>query len=367
MRKFFLLAFVWGVFALMCPAQDVKIIFAGDLMGHDRQIQAALQSDSTYDYTPCFRYIKDYVSSADLAILNLEVTLAGPPYNGYPTFSSPVALAQAAKDAGFDIMTTANNHCLDRDKQGLESTIQALDSLGIPHLGTYINQIEHDNSHPMTVCLDCIKLALLNYTCGTNGRLVEEPNIVNYIDTVAMQRDLDKAKAEGHDFIITLIHWGIEYDTRSSAEQEYLAKWLLEHGSDAVMGSHPHVVQNFTVDAIPDNDRYPEIVVYSMGNLVSNQRKINTDGGIMIEMDLRKTGDKTVVTDCHYLPYWVYRGTIDGLYQYYILPSNDAMANRRKYQINREDYKALKLFSKSTRARLDSCALNNGINILERR
>ena len=302
MRKFFLLALVWGVFALMCPAQDVKIIFAGDLMGHDRQIQAALQSDSTYDYTPCFRYIKDYVSSADLAILNLEVTLAGPPYNGYPTFSSPVALAQAAKDAGFDIMTTANNHCLDREKQGLESTIQALDSLGITHLGTYINQIENDNSHPMTVYLDCIKLALLNYTYGTNGRLVEEPNIVNYIDTVAMQRDLDKAKAEGHDFIITLIHWGIEYDTRSSAEQEYLAKWLLEHGSDAVMGSHPHVVQNFTVDAIPDNDRYPEIVVYSMGNLVSNQRKINTDGGIMIEMDLRKTGDKTVVTDCHYLP-----------------------------------------------------------------
>ena len=138
----------------LCPyvqGQSVKIIFAGDLMSHMPQVNAAKQADGSYDYSPCFRYIKPYVQSADLAIVNLEVPLDGKPYSGYPQFSAPDALAACAKEAGFDIMTTTNNHCMDRGRHGLERTLRVLDSLGIPHLGTYRDRAKHDKEHPLMV------------------------------------------------------------------------------------------------------------------------------------------------------------------------------------------------------------------------
>ena len=348
-------------------AQQVKIIFAGDLMGHMPQHNAALQADGSYDYAPCFRYVKGYVQSADLAILNLEVPLDGKPYSGYPQFSAPDALAEAAQAAGFDIMTTANNHCMDRGRHGLERTLHALDSLGIPHLGTYLDRSQRDKEHPLMVNAGGLRLALLTYTYGTNGIPVVEPNVVNLIDTAEMERDLRVARERGADFVITLIHWGIEYAVKANAEQEETARWLLEHGCDAVIGGHPHVVQNFTLDAIPDNNRHPEIVVYSMGNLVSNQRDVNTDGGIMVELTLTKFRTRGIITQrCLYMPYWVYRGTVDSLYQYYIVPSADAAANPERYQIEGNDLKALRLFDENTRARLAACALPDGANIGER-
>ena len=348
-------------------AQSVKILFAGDLMGHMPQHNAALQPDGSYDYAPCFRYVKDYIRSADLAILNLEVPLAGKPYSGYPQFSAPDALAAAAKEAGFDVMTTANNHCMDRGRRGLERTLLALDSLGIPHLGTYRDRAQRDTEHPLMVEVNGLRLALLTYTYGTNGIPAVAPNIVNLIDTAEMERDLQVAREKGADFVITLIHWGIEYATKANREQEQTARWLLQHGCDAVIGGHPHVVQNFTLDAIPDNDRYPEIVVYSMGNLVSNQRDVNTDGGIMVELQLTKTHNSKLITQkCNYLPYWVHRGTVDGLYQYYIVPSTDAVAYPDSYQIGSELLKALQLFDRNTRQRLEACRLKDGTNIEER-
>ncbi len=353
--------------ATFSQAQSVKIIFAGDLMGHMPQHNAARQTDGSYDYSPCFRYVKDYVQNADLAILNLEVPLDGKPYSGYPQFSAPDALAADAKEAGFDIMTTANNHCMDRGRHGLERTLRALDSLGIPHLGTYRDLAQRNSEHPLMVERNGFRIALLCYTYGTNGIPAVEPNVVNLIDTAEMARDLRVAKEKGADYVITLIHWGIEYAVKANKEQEQTAHWLLEHGCDAVIGSHPHVVQNFTLDANPKNDRFPEIVVYSMGNLVSNQRDVNCDGGIMIELDLNKThNSKHITQNCKYLPYWVHRGTVDGLYQYYIVPSADAVTYPESYQIKDADLKALQLFDRNTRQRLEACRIQDGRNIEER-
>ncbi len=335
-------------------AQRLKLLFAGDLMGHMPQHNAALQADGSYDYAPCFRYVKDYIQSADLAIVNLEVPLAGKPYSGYPQFSSPDALAEAARKAGFDIMTTANNHCVDRGGKGLERTLRALDSLNIPHLGTYRDRAQHDAAHPLMVERNGIRLALLCYTYGTNGIEAPKPNVVNFIDTTEMLRDLRTADERGADFVITLIHWGIEYQTHSNREQEEMARWLLEHGCDAVIGGHPHVVQNFTYDAIPGNARFPEPVVYSMGNYVSNQRDVNCDGGIMVELNLEKRGGRIVAQRMQYLPYWVHRGTVDSVYQYYVVPSTDAVEHPDRYQIAPELLPALRRFSDNTRARLAS-------------
>lgn len=349
-------------------AQSVKIIFAGDLMGHMPQHNAAKEANGGYNYEPCFRYVRDYVRSADLAILNLEVPLAGKPYSGYPQFSAPDALAADAKAAGFDIMTTANNHCMDRGKAGLERTLQRLDMLGIPHLGTYRDSVERNAEHPMMVERNGLRLALLCYTYGTNGIPAVPPNVVNFIDTVQMLRDLSVARERKADYVITLIHWGIEYAVKSNNEQEKTARWLLEHGCDAVIGGHPHVVQNFTLDALPDNDRFPEIVVYSMGNLVSNQRDVNCDGGIMIELNLTKIQNSDqLIQSCQYMPYWVHRGTVDSLYQYYIVPSTDAVAHPDSYQISGANLKALQTFDINTRQRLEACRLKNGSNIEEHR
>lgn len=333
---------------------SLRIIFAGDIMGHGPQINAARQADGSYDYDPSFRYVRDYIQSADLAIANLEVTLAGPPYTGYPQFSSPVALAAAASEAGFDILTTANNHCMDRGPVGLRCTLDSLDALGIPHLGTYRDTASRQVEHPLMVDRCGIRLALLCYTYGTNGIEVHPPQVVNMIDTVMMLRDLQEALRRGADYIVTLIHWGIEYQTTANEEQRSTARWLLEHGCDAVIGGHPHVVQDFTYDAVPGNARFPELVVYSMGNYVSNQRDVNCDGGIMVELNLQKQDGRITSQRCRYLPYWVHRGTVDSVYQYYVVPSTDALEHPDFYQIEPEQLPALRRFSENTRSRLDS-------------
>ena len=346
-------------------AQDsLKIIFAGDLMGHGGQIKAALTEDGKYDYTPCFKFIAPYLQSANLAIANFELTLAGPPYKGYPQFSSPDQLLVDASNAGFDIFTTVNNHCMDGGKKGFMRTLQVFDSLGVPHLGTYRNAEESEKNHPMMVERNGFKLGLVTYTYGTNGLPVPDPLVVNMIDTMQMKADLARAKELGAEYTIALIHWGEEYQTKANAEQEMLAKLLLENGADIVIGGHPHVVQNATMDALPQNDIAPQIVVYSMGNLVSNQRDINTDGGIMIELTLRRntqtlkhSGNQTIEQKCSYMPYWVYRGEYEGLYQYYILPSNDACHNPEKYQLPPADLKALTIFDENTRLRLRDSGL----------
>ena len=103
--------------------ERITLLFVGDLMQHQAQIDAAHVSEGKYDYSSCFSLIKEQISQADLAIGNLEVTLGGRPYRGYPMFSAPDEYLQAIKDAGFDILLTANNHCLDRGKKGMERTI----------------------------------------------------------------------------------------------------------------------------------------------------------------------------------------------------------------------------------------------------
>jgi len=331
-------------------SNSLKIIFCGDLMGHGGQIKAAKTADG-YDYSPCFQFVEGYLKSADLAVANFELTLAGPPYSGYPQFSSPDQVLVDAHKAGYKLFTTVNNHCMDSGKEGFLRTLHVFDSLGIPHLGTYRDSAERAENHPLMMDIKGYRLAFLTYTYGTNEIPVPSPLVANLIDTVAMASDLNEAHERGADYVITLMHWGIEYDTVANKQQRRLAKFLLSHGSDIVIGGHPHVVQDATMDALPDNYRTPEIVVYSMGNLVSNQRFRNTDGGIMVELELTRNGSK-IEQDCHYMPYWVYRGVYNGLYQYYILPSYDARQNPQQYQLPKADLKALELFDDNTRERL---------------
>ncbi len=294
------------------------MLFLGDIMQHDSQIAAAYDSAAgKYDYQPCFQYIKPYIQSVDLAIGNLELTLGGPPYKGYPRFSAPDELVPALKDMGIDVLVTANNHSADRGRKGIERTIQMLDSLEIPHTGTFEDTLSWLNDHPLLLNKNGFAIALLNYTYGTNGLPVPKPNIVNLIDTARIRLDLEKAKLMNPDVIIVFMHWGVEYQQLANRSQKDVAEYCFRHGANLVVGSHPHVLQ--PIHWLSDSNR---LVVYSLGNFVSGQRTRNRDGGLMVVTELEKityAADSSVtrIDSASYMLEWVYR---DRQKKYYVLP-----------------------------------------------
>ena len=351
--------------ALFLSAQEdsvvvrkLSLLFIGDIMGHDEQIASAWNGETrNYEYDDVFRYVRDEISEADIAVANLEVTLGGPPYKGYPAFSSPASLASACMNAGIDVLATANNHSVDRGKKGILNTIRRLDSLGIRHTGTFADSIAMDTLSPMTIERNGITIALLNYTYGTNGLKVPSPTIVNMLDTSLIASDIAKAKTLKPDVIIPFVHWGIEYDTLPSKEQTRLATWLFNKGADLVIGSHPHVLQQMEWTAA-DSCRNDRIVVYSLGNYVSNQRTIRRDGGAMVRIELEKTDSLTKVNRAGYYLTWVHTPVEDGKRKFYVLPCSE-FENKPEHFNRPSDYQKMKLFIRNSRNLLNSG--NSGI------
>ena len=258
-------------------------------MQHKAQLDAALQTDGTYNYSGCFTQVTPEIEAADIAVCNFETTLGGAPYTGYPRFCSPDAYAEAVRDAGFDIFLTANNHCMDTRNRGLVRTLDVLDSLGIKHLGTYRNQAERDSLYPYFIERNGMRIALLNYTYDTNGIPVVPPCIVNYIDTTQIKADIQRARQLKADCIIACMHWGTEYMLQPDSQQRKLEDWLYAHGVDHIIGSHPHVVQ--PVRTLPDYRNRPirHLTVWSLGNYISNMSAPNTDHGLAVTLYLWKT------------------------------------------------------------------------------
>jgi poly-gamma-glutamate synthesis protein (capsule biosynthesis protein) len=254
--------------SLTAPGDKISLLFIGDVMGHDEQIWSAENREShTYNYDDVFQFIKPVISEADIAIANFEVTLGGQPFMGYPQFSSPAELAVACANAGIDYLVTANNHSADRGKNGIINTVNRLDSIGIPHTGTFLNKATKDSLSPLMIKRNGISIALLNYTYGTNGINVPVPVIVNMLDKDVITGDIQKAKKNKPDIIILFLHWGTEYDTVPAKVQTDLAEYFLSSGVDLVIGSHPHVIQKMVwYNNIPG--KKDGIVVYSLGNFV---------------------------------------------------------------------------------------------------
>jgi len=334
----------------------VMVMFTGDIMGHDGQISSALDdSTGTYSYDSVFKYVSPILSAADITIGNLEVTLGGKPYKGYPTFSSPDELAMACRGAGFDILTTANNHAADRGPKGIARTIRVLDSLNIRHTGTWTDGRARDTLSPLMITENGITLALLSYTYGTNGIVVPPPAVVSYIDTTRIGNDIKASAARGADLTIVSVHWGTEYDTIPSAEQKRLAAAMFRSGADIIIGSHPHVIQPMT--ATVDSTGLSEPVVWSMGNFVSNQRQQRRDGGAMICLELTKRGDKVFITEAGYILTWVYTPIENGKRKFFILPCPEYEGNPEFFRSS-SDYNAMMKFVGDARRLLN--ASNSG-------
>lgn len=297
---------------------SLSLIFIGDIMGHGGQIEAAYNAETkSYNYDAVFEKIKPVLDRADITIANLEVTLAGPPYSGYPQFSSPDALVKSCKRNGIDVLVTANNHSCDRRKNGMIRTLEVLDANQIPHTGTFRNSVERKHNNLLILRKGAIRIGVLNYTYGTNGLKAQKPTSVNYIDTKTMRLDIEKSKLENLDQLIVITHWGLEYQTSPNKSQIKVAEFLLENGADMVIGGHPHVIQK----AIWRKEKN-QLVAFSLGNFVSNQASVNTDGGMMLELTLVKNENNIEIKNPGYHLIWVHKPNVNGKKIYEIIPCN---------------------------------------------
>ena len=332
----------------------MTLLFAGDIMGHMPQVNAARDTTTGgYNFDETFRYVKPLFASYDFVIANLETTLAGEPYSGYPQFSSPDAIALGCKNAGITCLATANNHCCDRGKQGLRRTIATLDSLGIMHFGTYADSSERSLKSPLILEKNNIRIAILNYTFSTIGIPVPGPLVVNFIDTCLIASDIAKALAMKVDKIILFVHWGNEYESYPDYYQKNIASYCFTKGADIIIGSHPHVIQ----PTIWRKDSVDKVVVYSLGNFVSNQRKSRTDGGMMEGLVLHKSKGKTRVKQLgHYLT-WVYNPLEGNRRKYYVLPCSVFETDTAFFK-NTEQYNTMKAYMAGARTLLDSNNVN---------
>ena len=305
-----------SVVQLLQSNNTVNLTFVGDAMQHAPQITAAQQADGTYDYSPCFQYLKDDIAWADLAVVNLECPLGGSPYTGYPCFSAPDSYAQQLRDVGFDLFLTANNHCLDRRDKGLVRTCEMLDSMQIPHIGTYRDQQERAKRIPYIVNINGIKIAFLNYTYGTNGIPIQGNVVVDFLDRQLIASDIALARERGAQAICVNLHWGIEYVLQPIEEQKTLGDWLVSQGVDLIIGGHPHVVEPMEVRYSKEYDK-DVLLVYSMGNFISNMSTIDCVGGAMVKVSLRMENGHPVIDHPRYKLFYVQKPAAHG--QNYVL------------------------------------------------
>lgn len=310
--------------------QQVHLLFVGDLMQHQAQIDAALQADSSYAYDRCFSLVKDDIRRADLAIGNFETTLGGKPYKGYPQFSSPDEYLHAIKEAGFDILSTANNHSLDRCRKGLERTLTLIDSAGLSAVGTYSDAHDRQERYPLLVEKNGMRIVFLCATYGTNGIGVTAPNIVNSLDREELAADIRAARAMMPDVLIALLHWGNEYQREPSDEQRDLAHWLISQGVDHIIGSHPHVIQ--PIELIPSTEHPTQhAVVYSLGNYLSNMSIAHGDVGLVVELVIEKIGSTTRLRSLAHHHVWTERAALSRTDDFRLIPADTIPADLTPY------------------------------------
>ena len=353
----FLLCFLWSS---SIKSQEVSFLFMGDIMGHGPQIKSAWQENKKqYEYSEVFNPLEDIISSVDFAIGNLEVTLAGKPFKGYPQFSSPDELAVACKNSGMDVLVTANNHSCDRKNKGIVRTLDVLDSLKILHTGTFKDVNKREKNNLLVLSKEGIKVGLLNYTYGTNGLPFSDPVYVNLVDSVLIKKDVINAKNKDLDKLIIFVHWGYEYKDFPNSYQKKYNRFFQDLGVDVVIGSHPHVIQPMVYSK---ENNHEFLTVFSLGNFVSNQRAERKDGGAMFRLSFQKTDNNIQISRKEYIPVWVHKYMEKEKYHFQILPCARPIYNE-KYFSNKEDFQKMKTFLDNTRAHLNTnnLAIKEGV------
>lgn len=327
---------------------SVRLLFVGDIMVHAQQLDAAKRmvpspdgegkDGASYDFAPFFAEVRALLRGADVAAGNLETTLGGPRkgYRGYPSFNSPDAFAEALRNAGFSLLFTANNHCLDSGPSGLVRTLRALASADMLSTGTFATEVSRDI--PCILKRKGISVGFLAYTYGTNGIPVpsDRPWLVNLLDETLVSRDMAALRKET-DLLVVAFHFGDEYARRPSAAQRRFVSLALRGGADIVVGSHPHVLQQVFISrdaqlsSVGDEEAASidrvVVVAYSLGNFISYQRTVPRDTGVVLGVDAVRGGDGLVRIDQVFaVPTWVQAARRRGGREIRVLPLPEMLA-----------------------------------------
>jgi poly-gamma-glutamate synthesis protein (capsule biosynthesis protein) len=258
------------------PPQTVSLLFAGDIMAHKKQV-AYHKFGSSYDFTGDYEYIRDIVSAADIALVNLETPMTGKgPYEGYPHFNAPNSLADALLYAGFDIIAAANNHTRDQGNDGIIRTCAYLRSRGLGVIGT---DSGNGGTKYALIEKNGIKVGFVNFTVSLNQGFPK--SAIPYVNCLrdgegmengylAMEGEIKALKGLGAEFIVVFMHWGSEYQLTGNSTQVRVAEIAADMGADLIIGAHPHVPQNVAEYTSPVTGKNV-LIYYSLGNLVSNQ------------------------------------------------------------------------------------------------
>ena len=308
----------------------------GDMLMHMPVVNTGYnETTREYDLRMIFDYISDYTTSADLMVGNLETTLAGLDngykYSGYPQFNCPDSVVDSMKNAGFDVVLTANNHTYDTRNVGLKRTLEVIQDRQLQYLGTKLDAEEKDY-----IIADCngIQIGLMCYTYDTgtedpetialNGITLtkEDSKLVNSFDYneldifyADVEENMAQMAEDGAEAVMLYIHWGKEYQLQANSSQKAIAQKLCDLGVDVIVGGHPHVVQPVELLTSTTDEDQKTVCLYSMGNAVSNQRLGNlssvktahTEDGAMLQITFAEYSDGTVIVEtADVLPFWVW-------------------------------------------------------------
>lgn len=297
--------------------QQARIMAHGDLLYHDALYISAQQENGEYDFHENFTYVKPWIEQADLAIADFEGTISPDfPLAGYPLFNAPASVVDAIKDTGYDVIDLAHNHILDSQLSGLVSTSKAFTDAGIATVGVYPEG--NRSTAPLVIReVNGIKVAILAYSYGFNGleAALSQEEYDSYLSDLQpekIQAELERAEKEA-DVTIVMPQMGIEYQLDPTSEQQTLYRQMVDWGADIIFGGHPHVSQPAE---ILEKDGQRKLIIYSMGNFISNQRMETMEGvenyqwterGVLMDVTLEKTAGVTTISTATAHPTWVSR------------------------------------------------------------
>lgn len=295
----------------------IHLAAAGDLIVTDKTVDAGLHS-GFYDYTDTFLDVAPLLSDADLTLMNFEGNMYGAPF-GTQTSSAPQAMLQALRNAGVDMLQTANSCSIDNGLLGLSSTIREIRAAGIEPLGTFSDAAAFRKSGGYTIReVNGVRIAFVAFTKGMDNRGLPEgsEDCVNLlytdyattyqkVDTDGINKVLRNAEAANPDITIALLHWGSEYNDQISDTQETILNLMLDGGVDVVLGSHPHFVQQIILDR--ENHTF---IAYSLGDFFGDAERAGSNYSIILNLEITKNYETgiTQVTDYTYHPIFTQQG-----------------------------------------------------------
>ncbi len=284
------------------PDSIIRISAVGDILCGSEMLEDAHQKDDTYTFDYMFQNITSYIKKSDIVLGTMETNFTNNPYSGYGNRNSPKEFGNAVKNSGINLVSISTNHSLDYGSNGLKTTKEYLQEIGFSTVG---DRLEKETVNIQTI--KGAKIAFLSYTYGvedSSSKGKKDLESLNIFNEKIAKEDLKYAK-ENADYIFVIMHWGDDYATRPSKDQEKIADFLVENGANVILGNHPAVIQPMEVRENENNENV--FIAYSLGNYISSISYEASKVELVLNIELRKRGEdgKVVLSKVDYTPIYV--------------------------------------------------------------